>query len=56
MSMVPCLETLVDFHGHDKQEWGMVQFSVAKYVGNTIRLGFGVTNDGSGQRHRHAGR
>ncbi len=42
------LETLIDFHGRDKQEWGMVQFSVAKYVGNTIRLGFGVTNDGSG--------
>lgn len=42
------LETLIDFHGRDKQEWGMVQYDLKKYVGNTIRLGFGVTNDGAG--------
>jgi hypothetical protein len=42
------LETLIDFNGKDKEEWGLIQFNLAKYVGNTIRLGFGVTNDGLG--------
>jgi len=47
------LETLIDFQGKDKQEWGLIQFNLAKYVGNTIRLGFGVTNDGLGSGDRH---
>jgi hypothetical protein len=42
------LETLKDFGGSNNQEWGLVQYNLAKYVGNTIRLGLGVTNDGLG--------
>lgn len=42
------LETLINFQGKDSPDWGLVQFNLAKYVGNTIRLGFGVTNDGLG--------
>jgi hypothetical protein len=42
------LEPLIDFGGRDRQEWGLVQFNLYKYVGQTIRLGFKVSNDGLG--------
>ena len=42
------LESLIDFKGRDNRDWGLVQFNLAKYVGNTIRIGLLVTNDGLG--------
>ena len=42
------LETVLELQGANNQQWGLVQFNLAKYTGQSIRLGFSVTNDGAG--------
>jgi len=40
------LETLWEGKGQNNQDWGLVQYNLYKYSGQTIRLGLFVTNDG----------
>lgn len=42
------LETLWEANGANNQEWGLVQFNLHDYAGQTIQIGFRVQNDGSG--------